>query len=457
MIDRYQTPEMKALWSQARKYATWAEVEILAMEAWETLGQVPAGTAGRLRVALESKPIDESFARRVDEIEAETRHDIVAFTRALTEWTQGNRANPADSEVARWLHLGLTSTDVVDTAQNVILAEAVGLLERELGAVQATLKSLALRYKNTPAVGRTHGVHAEPTSFGLRFLSFYSALLRDAQRLAKAKQAISVAMLSGSVGNYAHVEPKVEAYVAEKLGFQIEPVSTQVVPRDRHAELMSALAILGSDLERVSVELRHLQRTEVLETQEPFSYKQTGSSSMPHKKNPVALENISGLARLLRSNLQAELENIPLWHERDISHSSVERVILPDSTTLAHYMLRRLKRVLEGLIVNEENIARNLSLTRGLVYSQRVLGLLIESGMDRTAAYTVVQRNALKSWEGGLEFRELLEADPECPVKGEALAKAFDPAYFLRHTDEIYARFGLEEHTRDTPPSTLRS
>ncbi|MBF6594931.1 MAG: adenylosuccinate lyase [Thermaceae bacterium] len=453
MIDRYQTPEMKALWSEARKYQTWAEVEILAMEAWENLGQVPAGTAQRLWAALSDKPIDEAFAARVDEIEAETRHDIVAFTRALTEWT-------GDIEVARWLHLGLTSTDVVDTAQNIVLAEAVGLIEEELKLVQDALKSLALKYKRTPAVGRTHGVHAEPTSFGLRFLNFYSALLRDAERLSKAKTSISVAMISGSVGNYAHVEPKVEAYIAEKLSFQIEPVSTQVVPRDRHAELMSALAILGSDLERVAVELRHLQRTEVLETQEPFSYKQTGSSSMPHKKNPVSLENISGLARLLRSNLQAELENVVLWHERDISHSSVERIILPDSTTLAHYMLRRLKRVLGGLIVYEENIARNLGLTRGLVYSQHVLGLLIESGMNRTAAYTVVQRNALRSWEQGLEFRELLEADPECAVKGEALAKAFDPAYFLRHTDEIYARFGFEEHTVGTtspPPSTIRS
>jgi adenylosuccinate lyase len=250
-------------------------------------------------------------------------------------------------------------------------------------------------------------------------------------------------MISGSVGNYAHVEPSVEAYIAQKLGFAIEPVSTQVVPRDRHAELMSVLAILGADLERVTVELRHLQRTEVLETQEPFSYKQTGSSSMPHKKNPVALENISGLARLLRSNLQAELENVALWHERDISHSSVERIILPDSTTLAHYMLRRLTRVLQGLVVYEQNIAKNLQLTRGLIYSQRVLGFLIESGMDRTTAYNVVQHNALKSWEQGREFRELLEADPDCPVKGENLSKAFDPAYFLRHVDTIYERFGL--------------
>jgi len=436
MIERYQTPEMKALWSEARKYQAWALVERLALEAWEGLGVVPKGVAARLGAALERRPINEAFARRVEEIEAETRHDIVAFTRALTEWTQ-------DPEVARWLHLGLTSTDVVDTAQNLILQEALRLVETELKGVQERLKTLALRYKYTPAVGRTHGVHAEPTGFGLRFLSFYAALLRDEERLLRAREAIGVAMLSGSVGNYAHLEPAVEAYVAERLGLRVEPVSTQVVPRDRHAELMGALAILGADLERIAVELRHLQRTEVLEAQEPFSYKQTGSSSMPHKKNPVALENICGLARLLRANLQAELENVALWHERDISHSGVERVILPDSTTLAHYMLRRLKQVLEGLVVYEEQIRQNLELTRGLVYSQRVLGLLIEAGMDRTQAYGVVQRNAMRSWEEGIPFRELLAADPQNPLGGEQLDQAFDPAYFLRHVDEIYARFGL--------------
>jgi len=436
MIERYQTPEMQVIWSEARKYQVWAEVEMLALEAWERLGRVPGGTAQRLRATLQQKPIDEAFARRVDQIEAETRHDMVAFTRALTEWT-------GDGDAARWLHLGLTSTDVVDTAQNLLLVEALGLIVQELDKVLAALKNLAVRYKHLPAVGRTHGVHAEPTSFGLRFLAFYAALLRDAERLKRAREGIRVVMLSGSVGNYAHVEPAVEAWVAQRLGFAIEPASTQVVPRDRHAELMSALAILGADLERIAVELRHLQRTEVLETQEPFGYKQTGSSSMPHKKNPVALENISGLARLLRSNLQAELENVALWHERDISHSSVERVILPDSTTLAHYMLRRLGRVLEGLVVLEEHIQRNLELTRGLVYSQRVLGLLIETGLERTAAYEVVQRNALKSWAEGQGFRELLEADPACPLKGQALEQAFDPSYFLRHVDTIYARFGL--------------
>ncbi|WP_027882029.1 adenylosuccinate lyase [Meiothermus rufus] len=436
MIARYQTPEMQALWSEHRKYQAWAEVEALALEGWEKLGQVPSGTTQRLRAALAQKPIDASFARRVEEIEEETRHDIVAFTRALVEWT-------GQAELARWLHLGLTSSDVVDTAQNLLLFEAMGLIEAALEPVLERLKALAQRYRNLPAVGRTHGVHAEPTSFGLRFLAFYAALLRDKKRLAQARSSIGVAMLSGSVGNYAHLEPALEAYVAERLGLGVEPVSTQVVPRDRHAELLAALAILGANLERIAVELRHLQRTEVLETQEPFAYKQTGSSSMPHKKNPVALENLSGLARLLRANLQAALENIALWHERDISHSSVERVILPDSTTLAHYMLRRLERVLGGLVVYEARVQQNLYLTRGLVFSQRVLGLLIEAGLERQAAYEVVQRNALRAWEEGSSLQDLLEADPACPLKGEALAQAFDPGYFLRHVEAIYARFGL--------------
>lgn len=436
MIERYQTEEMKDLWSEARRYQTWALVERLALEAWEEIGQIPRGPAANLERLLAQKPIDGSFARRVTELERETKHDIVAFTRALTEWT-------GDSGINRWLHLGLTSTDVVDTAQNLLLANALDLILNEAAAVQSALKSLAVRHKHTPAVGRTHGVHAEPTGFGLRFLSFYAALARDLERLQRAKEAIGVVMLSGSVGNYAHVDPEVERYVADKLGLKPEPVSTQVVPRDRHAELMSALAILGANIERVAVELRHLQRTEVLEAQEPFAEGQTGSSSMPHKKNPVALENITGLARLLRSNLQAELENVALWHERDISHSSVERVILPDSTTLAHYALRRLNKVLEGLVVGQKRIAKNLEATHGLVYSQRVLNLLIESGMERTAAYRLVQRNALKSWQEEKSFKELLEQDPDCPLKGEALAKAFDPAFFLRHVDTIYARFGL--------------
>jgi len=436
MIARYQTPEMARLWSEESRYRMWAWVEAYALEAWGALGEVPRGLAARLLAKLEARPLDEAFARRVAELEAETRHDLVAFTRALTEWTE-------DEEVGRYLHLGLTSSDVVDTAQNALLVQALDLVLEELKGVEEALKALALRYKHTPAVARTHGVHAEPTSFGLRFLSFLAAFQRDEERLKRAREAIGVAMLSGSVGNYAHVPPEVEAHVAFRLGLKPEPVSTQVVPRDRHAEVLAALAILGGNLERVAVELRHLQRTEVLEAQEPFHEGQTGSSSMPHKKNPVGLENLTGVARLLRGYLSPALEDIALWHERDIAHSSVERVILPDATTLAHYALRRLKGILEGLVVYEKNLEQNLNLTRGLVYSQRVLNALIERGLPRQAAYAMVQRNALRSWEEGKSLRELLEEDPENPLKGEELRALFDPKPFLRHVDTIYARFGL--------------
>jgi adenylosuccinate lyase len=436
MIARYQTPEMAALWSEENRYRMWALVEAYALEAWEALGQVPRGLSQRLLKKLQEKPLTEAFTRMVAELEASTRHDLVAFTRALVAWTE-------DEEVGRYLHLGLTSSDVVDTAQNALLVKALDLILEELKGVEEALKGLALRYRRTPAIARTHGVHAEPTSFGLRFLSFYAAFQRDRERLRRAQETMGVAMLSGSVGNYAHLPPEVEAHVASRLGLRPEPVSTQVVPRDRHAEVLAALAILGGNLERVAVELRHLQRTEVLEAEEPFREGQTGSSSMPHKKNPVGLENLTGVARLLRGYLHPALEDIALWHERDISHSSVERVILPDATTLAHYALRRLKGILEGLVVHEENLRRNLDLTRGLVYSQQVLNALIAHGLPRDQAYAIVQRNALRSWEEKRSFAELLEEDPENPLKGEALRALFDPAPFLRHVDAIYARFGL--------------
>ncbi|WP_243027468.1 adenylosuccinate lyase [Thermus albus] len=436
MVPRYQTPEMAELWSEENRYRMWALVEAYALEAWEALGQVPKGLAQRLLHRLEERPLDARFAQRVAELEAVTRHDLVAFTRALVEWT-------GDEEVGRYLHLGLTSSDIVDTAQNALLVKALDLVLEELAGVQEELKRLALQYKHTPAIARTHGVHAEPTSFGLRFLSFYAAFQRDERRLREAQKAIGVAMLSGSVGNYAHVPPEVEAHVARRLGLIPEPLSTQVVPRDRHAEAMAALAILGANLERVAVELRHLQRTEVLEAQEPFREGQTGSSSMPHKKNPVGLENLTGMARLLRGYLGPALENIALWHERDISHSSVERVILPDATTAGHYALRRLRGILKGLVVFEENLKRNLDLTRGLVYSQQVLNALIAEGLPRDKAYAIVQRNALRSWEEGQSFAELLEKDPDNPLEGERLRALFDPAPFLKHVDAIYARFGL--------------
>lgn len=434
MIDRYTTPEMKRLWSEAHRYQTWLTVELAATEAWEASGEVPSGTARRIREKLGDRPLDEAFAMRVAELERETRHDIVAFTRALTERV---------GEEARFVHLGLTSTDVVDTAQNLILREALEIVLDDVRALQAALKAKAVAYKQTPCIGRTHGIHAEPMTFGLKFLNFYAAAQRDEQRLKRAREAISVAMLSGSVGTYAHVPPELEQRVAESLGLTPDPITNQTVARDRHAEVMSALAILGTTLERIAVEVRHLQRSEVREAQEGFAKGQTGSSSMPHKKNPIASENITGLARVMRSNLQAGLENVVLWHERDISHSSVERVILPDTTSLASYATRRLTGVIEGLVVYPEAMRQNLDTLHGLIYSQRVLHKLINQGMTREAAYALVQRCSLTAWETGEHLKTLVQADAENRLSQAELDQAFDPAWYLRFIDEIYARFEL--------------
>ena len=425
---------MTRLWSEANRYRVWLEVELAATEAWEDLGEVPAGTARRIRERLSEEPLDDEFAQRVAEIEATTRHDIVAFTRALTERV---------GEDARFIHLGLTSTDVVDTAQNLILREALSLVITDVEQLREAVRVRAQEHRHTPVIGRTHGIHAEPMTFGLKFLNFYAALGRDLERLERARAAVSVAMMSGSVGTYAHVPPSVEVQAARRLGLEPDQVTNQTVARDRHAELMSSLAILGTTLERIAVEIRHLQRSEVREAQEGFAKGQTGSSSMPHKKNPIATENVSGIARLLRSNLQAALENVALWHERDISHSSVERVILPDTTTLASYATRRLARVVRDLVIYPEVMRRNLESLHGLVYSQRVLHLLVERGMMREQAYEIVQRNSLRSWEEGAHLRVLLAGDPENPLSDHELGEAFDPGWYLRHVDEIYERFGL--------------
>ncbi len=434
MIARYSTPEMTTLWSEAERYRTWLEVELAATEAWESLGEVPAGVAARLRAAAALQPLDEAFAERVAELEAVTRHDIVAFTRALTERL---------GEEARFIHQGLTSTDVVDTAQDVVLARAMAIVLDDLRALRAEVRRLAVEHRATPTIGRTHGIHAEPTTFGLKFLNFYAALGRDLDRIERARDGVAVAMLSGSVGTYAHVPPEVEETVAARLGLRVDLVSNQTVARDRHAELLSALAIMGADLERITVEIRHLQRSEVREAQEGFAKGQTGSSSMPHKKNPIASENLSGVARLLRSYASVGLENVVLWHERDISHSSAERVVLPDATTLASYALRRLTRVLHDLVVYPERMTANLDALHGLVYSQRVLHALIDQGMSREAAYDVVQRASLATWDSGRHLRDVLAEDPDCGLSADELTAAFDPGWYLRQVEAIYARFGL--------------
>ncbi len=434
MIARYSTPEMTALWSETHRYQTWLTVELAATRAWEALGDVPAGTADALQDKAHAAPLDDAFAARVAELEAQTRHDIVAFTRALTE---------RFGEQARFIHLGLTSTDVVDSAQNLVLQEALTLILADARELADALKEKAVTYKHTPTIGRTHGVHAEPMTFGLKFLNFYAAVQRDIVRLERARDTISVLMLSGSVGTYAHVPPEIETRVAETLGLFPDLVTNQTVARDRHAELLSALAIFGTTLERVALEIRHLQRSEVREAQEGFAKGQTGSSSMPHKKNPIVTENITGIARLLRSNLQAGLENVALWHERDISHSSVERVILPDSTTLASYACRRLTKVVQGLMVYPETMLKNMDALNGLIYSQRVLHKLLELGLMRESAYDIVQRASLTTWETGEHLREVLAKDPDSTLSAEELDNAFSPAWYLRYIDEVYGRFGL--------------
>jgi adenylosuccinate lyase len=434
MIDRYTTPEMRELWSETNRYRVWLEVELAAVDAWAELGEVPRKAALELRDKAAADMLDQAFADRVAEIENLTRHDIVAFTTALTERYGQN---------TRFVHKGLTSTDVVDTAQNLILRRALEIIITDVQQLHEVCRDQAVQYKHTPCIGRTHGIHAEPMTFGLKFLNWYATLSRDLERLERARQVISVAMLSGSVGTYAHVDPRIETRVAQALGLRVDPVTNQTVARDRHAEALSALAILGTTLEKISLEIRHLQRSEVREAMEPFSFGQKGSSSMPHKKNPISTENIAGLSRLLRSNLQAALENVALWHERDISHSSVERVILPDSTTLASYATRRLSHILKNLVVFPERMLANIDGLGGLVYSQRVLGLLLDHGLMREAAYEIVQRNALRAWESSTSFRELLEQDAENPLKGARLDAAFDLQWYLRQVDTIYARFGL--------------
>ncbi|GGB50954.1 adenylosuccinate lyase [Deinococcus soli (ex Cha et al. 2016)] len=435
MIDRYLTPEMKALWSEASKYRAWLRVELAAMQAQARHGEVPQAAFDTLTAKSEADPLDEAFALKVAEIEAVTRHDIVAFTRAVTD---------RYGDEARFIHHGLTSTDVVDTAQNLVLDEALGVIITDVEALREVCRIQAAAHKHTPTVGRTHGIHAEPMTFGLKFLNWMATLDRDLERLHAARKRIQVVMLSGSVGTFAHVSPRIEEEVAQAWGWQAAPVTNQTLARDRHAEVLSALAIYGTTVEKIAVEIRHLQRSEVREAMEPFGKGQTGSSSMPHKKNPILTENVTGLARLLRGYLLTGLENVPLWHERDISHSSAERVILPDATAATSYATRRLTGVLRDLVVFPERMLRNLNDLGGLVFSQRVLHALIdEKGMTREDAYTLVQRNALRSWETGEGLRDLLKADADSPLSDAELDAAFDLGWYLRHVDDIYARFGM--------------
>jgi len=430
MIPRYSRPEMARLWSQDAKYEAWLKVELAVCEVYAKRGIIPVDALGRIKAGAR---VD---AARIDEIEARTRHDVIAFLTNLEE------SIGADS---RHVHIGMTSSDVLDTALALQLQLACEVLLGDLDRFRGALRTLALRHKGTLCVGRSHGVHAEPMVFGLKPALWYAEAGRNIERLNRAKEAVRVGKISGAIGTFAHVDPDVEEEVCRLLGLEPDPISTQVVQRDRHAELCSVLAIIAASLEKVAVEIRSLQRTEILEAEEPFAEGQKGSSSMPHKRNPVGSENVSGLARLVRTNALAALENVALWHERDISHSSVERVILPDSTILVDYMLHRMTGIIDGLQVYPERMKENMERSYGLMFSQRVLLKLADKGLPRQQAYEIVQRSAMRAWRERTDFHALLAADPQVTARlaPTDLAACFEPAWYLRNVDAIYRRAGL--------------
>jgi len=427
MIPRYTLPEMAALWSDQRRYETWLCVELAACEAMERRGMVPEGTAAKVRSAA---TID---AGRINEIEATVRHDVIAFLTQVEE---------SAGEPARWLHLGMTSYDVVDTALGLLLRDATDLILAELDALRRACRDQADRHRRTVVVGRTHGIHAEPTTLGLGFALWHAELGRDRRRLLAAREDISVGKLSGAVGTYAHLDPGLEAEALAALGLVAEPVSTQVVQRDRHAALFQALALTAATIEKIALTVRHLQRTEVAELFEPFGKGQKGSSAMPHKRNPVLSENLCGLARLVRGYADTAIENVALWHERDISHSSVERVIGPDATTAVHFMLRRAATLIAGLEVDPARAKANLEITRGQVFSEALLLELVRHGMARQEAYTIVQRAAMAAGASGLSLHEVALRDEAISgrLSEQAIARAFDLDVTLRHVDAIIER-----------------
>jgi adenylosuccinate lyase len=431
MIERYTLPEMKKIWSEENKFGKWLDVEICACEAMAELGRVP-------REALEEIREKAGFnLQRIAEIEAVTNHDVIAFTTNVAEYV---------GAAARYIHLGLTSSDVLDTALAVLMKEAGQHILTRLKELKNVLLEKAEEHRNAIMAGRTHGIHAEPITFGLKMLLWADETGRNIRRMEQAVETISVGKISGAVGTYANIDPRVEAHVCAKLGLQPARVSTQVLQRDRHAEYLTAIAITGSSLDKFATELRSLQRTDILEVEEPFSKGQKGSSAMPHKRNPITGERISGLARLLRGNALAAMENVPLWNERDISHSSVERVIIPDSTIILDYMLQKFGGIMRDLQVYPENMLKNLESTHGLVFSQRVLLALVEEkGLTREKAYQLVQRNAMETWRTGKDFRELLLEDSEvraCLTEKE-IDMLFDYHHQLKNITEIYKRFGL--------------
>ncbi len=434
MIERYTRPEMGRLWAPEARFGAMLKVEVYALRALETRRIVPEGVADEVEKGAR---IDVA---RIAEIEAETRHDVIAFVTSVTEILSDN--------ARKWTHWGLTSSDVLDTALAMQMRDAADLLLQDIDALMAVLRERAMQTKTQVCVGRSHGMHGEPTSFGLKFAGWYAELGRGRERLAAARERVAVGSISGAMGNLAHLGPDIEADICRMAGLAVEPVATQVIPRDRHAEFVQTPALVGAALERMAVEIRHLQRTEVGEAEEGFAPGQKGSSAMPHKRNPVGAENVSGLARLLRGHAVAALENVALWHERDISHSSVERVVLPDACILLDYMLSRMTKIVERLVLHPDRMARNLDMTHGLVYSGKVLLMLTQAGAPRDDAYKVVQRCAMAAWEEGGSFLARLKSDPDVGkwIAPEALDELFDPSYYLRHVDNIYQRVFWEAY-----------
>jgi adenylosuccinate lyase len=429
MIERYSRPEMKRVWSDENKFNKWLDVEIAVCDAWAELGTIPRGAIPKIKLA-------KCNMKRMEEILSDTRHDMTAFLGAVAE---------SIGEESRFIHLGLTSSDVMDTALSLQMLEASGILIQDIKELTAVLAQMAIEHKYTVMIGRTHGVHAEPTSFGLKLAVWVEELRRHLQRLTEAQKAMAVGKISGAVGTYATVPPEVEQKACRKLGLVPAPISNQILQRDRHAQFVTTLAIINSSLEKFATEIRGLQRTEIREVEEPFGASQTGSSAMPHKRNPELCERICGLARLARGYALASMENIALWHERDISHSSNERVILPDICLILDYSLALFTSVMKGLQIYPNRMKKNLDLTRGLVFSQRVMLTLIEKGLSRQKAYELVQRNAMKAWKGNKKFLTLLRADPEVTscISPEQLETLFDYQAYLQHVDEIFQRLGL--------------
>jgi len=427
MIGRYSRPEMAEIWSEEHKLRTWLKVEVLACEAWARLGKIPAEAVEVIKKKADFSP------ERVAEIEEVTRHDVIAFLTAV-----GERVGPE----SRFIHFGLTSSDMLDTALSVNLCEASDIIIKDLRKLMGVLKRRAIEHKDTVMIGRSHGVHAEPITFGLKMALWYAETARNLERMQRAKETVCFGKISGAVGTFANLDPAVEQYVCAKLGLRPAPVSTQIIQRDRHAEFLTTLAIVASSLDKFATEIRHLQRTEVLEAEEFFEKGQKGSSAMPHKRNPIRSENVSGLARVVRANAMAALENIALWHERDISHSSAERVIIPDSCILVDFMLDRLTGVVDKLLVYPENMKNNLQITKGMISSESILLELVQKGLTREEAYKLVQRNAMKVWEDGADFREALLKDPEVASRltEQELESCFDLGHHLRFVDEIFQR-----------------